>query len=112
MRRLALVISLLLVIGLLAGCGEKKQETAAKDITPKTSEEYTERGFKYYKEGKYDLALADYDTAIKLEPKNGKAYSRRGCVYAAQEKFDLAIADGKKAIELEPHKVRKDNYIL
>lgn len=62
---------------------------------------YIKRGNAYHTQGKYDLAIAIYSRAIKLEPNSPLAYNQRGTSYYSQGKYDLAAADYNKAIELE-----------
>ncbi|MGL6338055.1 MAG: tetratricopeptide repeat protein, partial [Waterburya sp.] len=38
----------------------------------------------YADQGKLDLALADYNTAIALNPNDAYAYTNRGMLYAEQ----------------------------
>jgi tetratricopeptide (TPR) repeat protein len=48
-----------------------------------------------------NLALADFEQAIKINPKNAEAYNGRASVYDDLGKKDLALADYTKAIELD-----------
>src|SRR4051812_1969742 len=52
---------------------------------------------------KSDAALADYNTAIKLNPNNATAYNGRGNIHYAQGKKNLALSDFNKAIALSPN---------
>ena len=52
--------------------------------------------------GRFDLALADYSEAIKLDPKNAAHYVSRGNSYRSQDRYQEAIEDYSKAIELNP----------
>ncbi len=54
---------------------------------------YNNRGQTYYQQGKYDLAIRDYTTAIKLDPRLGLAYNNRGIAYRKLGKPTLAAAD-------------------
>ena len=42
---------------------------------------YYNRGIAYYSLGQYELAIADYDEAIRLDPQYAEAYCNRGTAY-------------------------------
>ena len=50
-------------------------------MTLPTSSEYLLRGDGYFKDGKYDKALAAYNRAIALNPGKLEAYSSRGSTH-------------------------------
>ena len=101
-------------IGLLDEISALKLDTAA---------EYNLRGEYLVKIGEYhfdimnydkgkelfDLAIRDYDSAIKLAPNDVESYINRGNFYCKHGKQDLAIKDYDKALELDPNNV--DAYI-
>jgi tetratricopeptide (TPR) repeat protein len=60
------------------------------------------RGAELSRTGQHDLALADYDLAIKIEPKAASIYTGRANVYSAKGEGDRAIADFGEAIKLDP----------
>ncbi len=51
---------------------------------------------------KYEMALANYGAALKLDPRYGPAYSGRAQLYELTSRPDEAIADFSKAIEYNP----------
>src|SRR6185503_2361702 len=51
----------------------------------------------------YDLAILDYDQAIRLNPKYAEAYNNRGYAYYWSNNATQAIADYSQAIELRPN---------
>ncbi len=50
----------------------------------------------------YDLALADYDQAIRLDPIYAHGYFNRGSTYLEAGRHDLAVADFTRALEIDP----------
>jgi tetratricopeptide (TPR) repeat protein len=63
---------------------------------------YRERGFFYYKEGRLELALADYTAGAQLFPDNGMFPNRQGLVLSDLGRFDEAISRAEEAIRLDP----------
>ncbi len=85
------------------GCSQiiKSREIFGKPISSKNlSTTYSNRGNAYSDKGQYDLAIADYNSAISLDPKNVLAYNNRGNAYRDKRQYVLAIADFNRAIEL------------
>ena len=64
---------------------------------------YNNRGTAYKDINEHDLAIADFNKAIRLNPDDVGAYSNRGAVYSNEGNFDLAIENFDKAIRLNPN---------
>ena len=47
-----------------------------------------------------DRALADYDTAIKIDPNYGTAYNNRGVAHYRKGEYDLAIDDFQRSLSI------------
>ena len=62
---------------------------------------YNNRGFAYYKLGKHEEAIADYNRAIELQPDYAKAYRNRAEVYRVIGELDKAEADEARADEID-----------
>jgi Flp pilus assembly protein TadD len=88
-----LVVLLLLVVGILAGCGGPAEGSA---------EWHADRGYKLFNLGNYDEAIKECTEAIELAPDFAEAYSNRGIAYVQKGELDQAIADFDRAIELDP----------
>ena len=57
------------------------------------------RGDSFAEEGQYDMAIEEYDEAIRLERYHAEAYYKRGLAYEAIGKTIEAERDFKKAIQ-------------
>ena len=68
-----------------------------------TAEEYMQRGTAFYNKNNFDLAVADFTRAIKIEPKSARAYLQRGLAYSGKGEQDNAFADFAKAVEVDPN---------
>ncbi|MEW6545205.1 MAG: tetratricopeptide repeat protein [Nitrospirota bacterium] len=62
------------------------------------------RGHAYALKKQYDLAVADYDEAIRLDPNLERAVFGRGSAYFYKRQYERAIADFSRAIRLKPDK--------
>lgn len=64
------------------------------------------RGNAYYAKKELDLAIADYDQAIRLNPNDAVFYSNRGGALLGKNQPDRAIADLDQAIRLNGKNAR------
>lgn len=90
----------------LARLGKTKE---AVDVVSRLSidkvyapEAYIARANLYDMAGGFEQAIADYETAIRLNPNLAITYQQRGMAYLGHDMQKEAIADFNKAIELEP----------
>jgi Tfp pilus assembly protein PilF len=64
---------------------------------------YTTRAKIWREERKeLDIALGDYNEAIRLDPTSAYVYSNRGTAWNDKKEYDKAIADYNEAIRLDP----------
>lgn len=63
---------------------------------------YYNRGLAYHHEGRYDQAIADYDSAIEFNPDIAELYLNRGSAHELQGQYEQAIADDDAALRLRP----------
>lgn len=66
------------------------------------ADQHKERGNIFHNAGRFDDALKEYRTAIRLRPHFPKAYNNIGSVYIDEGKDQLAIAPLLTAIKLDP----------
>jgi tetratricopeptide (TPR) repeat protein len=59
-------------------------------------------GYHYYKEGKFDRAIGEFNRAIKVDPKNAEAYFWRGRALIGISRYNEATADFRMAVKLNP----------
>lgn len=68
-----------------------------------TAQSYSRQGLIYSEKGQYDLAISEFNKALKIAPSSPKLYNDRGIVYSKARQYDLAISDFTKVLELEPN---------
>jgi tetratricopeptide (TPR) repeat protein len=69
------------------------------------------RAAAYEREQQYDRAIADYDTALRLDPAQADAFNHRGEVWRKKGDRPHALADFGAAIRLDPeHSAARANY--
>jgi tetratricopeptide (TPR) repeat protein len=72
-----------------------------EQTVPQSAGTFLDRGIMFASRGEYDLAIADFTEAIKLNPNSVTAYNNRGYSYYMMNNYDLAIADFNQAINLD-----------
>jgi tetratricopeptide (TPR) repeat protein len=61
-----------------------------------------DRGLTHAHEGDYDLAIEDYDAAIRLNANLANAFAARGAAYAHKRDYDHPIQECDQALRLKP----------
>jgi tetratricopeptide (TPR) repeat protein len=74
-----------------------REETMNRENRAKT---YVNRGVLRMRAGRYDQAIADYDSAVNLQPELGAAWLNRGAALIYQKDFASALPQLNRAIEL------------
>jgi len=68
------------------------------------------RGDSYAEEGQYEMAIQEYDEAIRLEPVDADAYYKRGLAHEALGKTKEARRDFESAIQEYDETIRTNPY--
>jgi tetratricopeptide (TPR) repeat protein len=101
-RSLALLFTLILLLGLAAA--QTKQQPSGR------AAELLRTALELYQQGKHDEAFTKCKQSIALDPKEYRAHVLLGYIYGAQQKLDLASQSFATAIRLEPKD--KEVYLL
>lgn len=83
---------------------ELEEKVRAKEDWARSSlsDRLTSRAELYAKEGKLELAEADFNRAMQIAPENGLPFEVRAHFYEKQGKIQLAEADFNRAVQLYP----------
>jgi tetratricopeptide (TPR) repeat protein len=83
---------------------EKAFELATNELmaNPDNSASFINRALLWAEKGELDLAIADYDEAIRLDAGNATAFNNRGNLWRLKRDHDHAIADFTEAIKIDP----------
>ena len=88
----------------LTGMAAVAPALTAADLEPLgSSEACNERGLKWLKQGRSNLAVADFEAALKLDPKFARAYHNLSMVYRERDELDRALEYANQAVALDPN---------
>jgi tetratricopeptide (TPR) repeat protein len=80
---------------------EKESKNSVSD--KKKAREYYSEGQKYSAKEQYDLAVVQYNKAVKSDPNFAFAWDNMGLCYRKLNRFEEAIKCYKKSLEIEPN---------
>ena len=60
------------------------------ELQPGQIATYNMRGSAYYDKGEYDIAIADFNDAIRIGPPSSTVFHNRGNAYRYKDEFDRA----------------------
>jgi stress-induced-phosphoprotein 1 len=75
-------------------------------LDPEKAIEHKDKGNQFYKEGKWQDAIAEYTESLKRNPKDARVYSNRANAYCKLMAWEPALADCDKALKLDPQFVK------
>jgi serine/threonine protein kinase len=68
----------------------------------RAAQEYSDQGYKFYTQKKYDQAIEAYTKGIEISPQDAVLYNDRGLIFLLKGDLDRAIDDLNKSLELDP----------
>ncbi len=93
----------LLALGLFsAGCANQQQQEKDNENTKSRARAHTDLGAVYFQQKQLEIALEEFNSAVKIDPSFASAYNGLGLVNAELGKDDVAEANFRKSIQLEP----------
>ena len=75
-------------------------------------EAYLNLGLAYYRQGKYQQAIAQYQQVIQRDEQDHRAYYNRGLAYLARKDYQSAIADFQTALSFAPESNRESKSLI
>lgn len=99
-----------LLAAALAVVGLTVDRAGAQVVTPHVSvESLHHRGVNYESLGEYDLAIADYNAALRIDPRYSYARVSRGYAYLAKGDEDRALQDFEAVLQAPDPDSREGN---
>lgn len=95
-------IIILVSIIVLAGCAIKSHHAGHNTSAVHSAGRHNQIGNDYFSKGQYDLAIVEYQKAIKIFPQYAKAYSNMGYAHFEKKQYDRAIEEFTRAIRNDP----------
>ncbi len=113
MKKSGLFLTILFVVSVvITGCATiQTGSTSSNSDNPdvKRARAHTELGAAYFQQNNMEIALEEFNEAIKADDNYSLAYNGLGLVYAALGQVAEADANFKKSIQLEPSNSESHN---
>jgi type IV pilus assembly protein PilF len=100
---------LALTVLVLAACASQQQQERYAENTKARARAHTDLGAVYYQNKQYEIALEEFNEAIRIDPTFALAYNGLGLVHSSLGQADIADQHFKKAIQLEPNNSESHN---
>jgi len=104
-RLLTVILAVVLNACVSQSTNPYNNNTAAKA----RAKAHTDLGAAYYQQGKYEIALDEFNVAIKNDASYALAYNGLGLVHSALGENDKADLAFQKALQLEPQSSESHN---
>lgn len=112
-KKSGLFLTILFVVSVvLVGCATNQTGSASSNSDnpdAKRARAHTELGAAYFQQNNMEIALEEFNEAIKVDASYSLAYNGLGLVYAALGQVAEADANFKKSIQLEPSNSESHN---
>lgn len=101
-----------LIALIVLGCAaQSKYSEKSSDNLKKRAQAHTDLGAVYYQQNQLEIALEEFNEAIKIDPTFGLAFNGLGLVNARLGRDDEAEVHFKKSIQIEPtNSESRNNY--
>ncbi len=115
------IISILIILTGLYSVGTIKRNYIWRDAyslwtdtvekSPDSPPAHNNLGIVYSKQGRFDEAIKEYITAIKLNPDSPEPHNDLGNIYSKLDRFDEAVKEYTIALKLKPNHAEAHNNI-
>jgi type IV pilus assembly protein PilF len=99
---LKLLLTMLATVLFSASCVNQQQQEKENENLKSRARAHTDLGAVYYQQKQLEIALEEFNNAVKIDPSFASAYNGLGLVNAELGKDDIADASFRKSIQLEP----------
>jgi type IV pilus assembly protein PilF len=99
---LKLLLTMLVAVLFSASCVNQQQQEKENENLKSRARAHTDLGAVYYQQKQLEIALEEFNNAVKIDPSFASAYNGLGLVNAELGKDDIADASFRKSIQLEP----------
>jgi Tfp pilus assembly protein PilF len=109
LRRWRCLLPFLIVLLLAGGCSRIPKIIVLED--PLTAEEHVDLGVAYERKGELDLALREYEKALRKDGKFYRARVNLGNIFLAKKEYGKAREEYLQALELRPGDAEATNNL-
>lgn len=102
LNALKLLLAFFVVSLIGTGCANQQQQEKDAENLKSRARAHADLGAVYFQQKQLEIALEEFNTAIKIDPNFSPAYNGLGLVNAEFGKDDVANNNFKKSIQLDP----------
>lgn len=101
--------SLVLLALLISACAGQYQAEKYDQNIRERARSHTDLGAVYLQQRQYEIALEEFDLAVKIDPNFGAAYNGLGLIYSSLGQDALAEQSFRKAVQIDPNNSESHN---